>query len=294
MPGPMHETEAEMFRRKPSLTAVLLARLGIVAPPHARVEGGSADLTEVVPADYRADAVTIYRDTSEQAVQVVIVEIQNSTDLDKAYTWPQYLTSAHARWRCPATLLVVCPDPKIARWAARQIDIDRLGPMFVPIVIGPDQLPPDVAASSDNPVPEGVALETAVLAVLLHAGGPGSDLAQRTLLEVLTNRPDELVGTIEMVLAALPSDDMRHLEDLMTASSLPRYRPAIGHEYYNKGHAAGQAQGELDGLRRVLRARGLHPTPDQQARMDSETDLEKIGCWIDRAVVATTITEVLD
>ncbi len=89
----------------------------VVVPGYESAEVGSADLSEVVPTERRADAVVTLNDRDGGAVLGIVVEVQLGRDGDKSYTWPSYVISLRQRLRCPVELLVVCVDDGVARWA---------------------------------------------------------------------------------------------------------------------------------------------------------------------------------
>lgn len=54
----MHDALVELFRQRPSLAAELLAEpLGVELPAWREARLDAGDLTEVLPTEYRADAV---------------------------------------------------------------------------------------------------------------------------------------------------------------------------------------------------------------------------------------------
>jgi hypothetical protein len=65
--------------------------------------------------------------------------------------------------------------------------------------------------------------------------------------------------------------------------------------------AAPLQEGQLEGrltearaaLRRVLVGRQLTPSPDDDARIDACTDLTILERWLDRAITATRVSDVL-
>ena len=81
----------------------------------ATAELGTIDLSQVAPTEYRSDSLTVLRDGAGKAVGAVIVEVQLWDDDDKRRTWPLYVAAARARYGCPATLLVLAPNPAVAR-----------------------------------------------------------------------------------------------------------------------------------------------------------------------------------
>lgn len=56
----------------------------------------------------------------------------------------------------------------------------------------------------------------------------------------------------------------------------------------------GEARGEAKALLRVLRARGFSVPDDLRERILACTDADKLETWLDRAVVAGRIEDVLN
>ena len=99
----------------------------------------SAELTEVVSTEYRADLVVLLLEG--KPIFAIVVEVQLSRDEDKRKTWPLYLTSLRARVDCPTALLVVAPDASVARWCAQPIELGHPGFTLRPLVAGPGAIP---------------------------------------------------------------------------------------------------------------------------------------------------------
>ncbi len=115
-----HEGLLLLFRNRPSLAPELLRdALGVPLPVYSEARVESAQLTEVVPTEYRADLVV--RLVEGQTFFAIVVEVQLSRDEGKGMTWPLYLASLRARVGCPTALLVVSPDAALARWCAQPI-----------------------------------------------------------------------------------------------------------------------------------------------------------------------------
>ena len=87
MPSLQHEAPLEVIRQHPDVVADLLRRLLPHLPLPARVAAalGSADMTQVAPAQYLADTVVVLTDqqTGKPALAVVI-EPQGR---DRDYAW---------------------------------------------------------------------------------------------------------------------------------------------------------------------------------------------------------------
>src|SRR5258708_3662451 len=130
----------ELFRSDPRVIPELLSGpLGVALPgfADARVESGT--LTQLNPAELRADLVISLSD-GEGPVLAVIVEVQREQHADKLFSWPAYVTSLRHRLRCEVCLLVVTQSEQVANWASCSI---RLGPggSLQPLVLRPSLVP---------------------------------------------------------------------------------------------------------------------------------------------------------
>ena len=102
MPSMAHEILVDLFKNRPSLAAeILIEVLGISLPDYSEARIAPADLTEIQPAEYRADIVVILF-YNGNPVRVVIVEVQLAADPQKRLSWPAYVTVARAAHGCPA------------------------------------------------------------------------------------------------------------------------------------------------------------------------------------------------
>src|SRR3954463_802398 len=129
MPSMTHEILVDLFKNRPSLAAEILAEvLGVSLPAYTEARLASSDLTEIQPAEYRADVVVILLDR-DIPVRVIVVEVQLAADLRKRLSWPAYVTVSRAIHGCPTGLLIVAPEPAVAGWCGGPIEIG--GPGFV-------------------------------------------------------------------------------------------------------------------------------------------------------------------
>src|SRR5881394_1562263 len=100
----LHEALLLLFRNRPGLAPELLRDVLRIDLPHyteARID--SADLTDVQPAEYRADLVILLVDGVP--VLGIVVEAQLSADRRKLYVWPAYTANLRARLELPVCLL---------------------------------------------------------------------------------------------------------------------------------------------------------------------------------------------
>ena len=96
MPSMAHEILVDLFKNRPALAAEILVEvLGLSLPSYSEARLAANDLTEIQPAEYRADVVVILLDR-DIPVRVIIAEVQLAADSRKRLSWPAYVTVARA------------------------------------------------------------------------------------------------------------------------------------------------------------------------------------------------------
>jgi hypothetical protein len=138
MPSHLHEALLQLFRNRPELAPELLRTLQTNLPDYADVRIDSAELTEIQPAEYRADLVIALTDGVPRLG--IVVEVQLSTDDRKRFVWPAYVANLRARLKCQVCLLVIAGDEAVARWAAKPVNMGG-GNHFAPLVLRPASVP---------------------------------------------------------------------------------------------------------------------------------------------------------
>jgi hypothetical protein len=77
----------------------------------------------------------------------------------------------------------------------------------------------------------------------------------------------------------------------------PQFRQQLIDENLSEGRQEGLQEGRLTGtrasLRRVLAGRQLTPSLDDDARIEACTDLATLERWLDRAITAASVSDVL-
>jgi len=275
VPSFLHEILVELFRQRPVLGPELLHACTGRRFAGATAATGSIDLSQVAPAEYRSDALTELRDPAGAAVAAVIVEVQLRIDEDKRRSWPLYVAAARASLGCPTTLLVLAPDPVVARWASQGIELGHPGFALRPIVIGYPQVPRICDPGTARGAPE--------LAVL-------SAMAHRDL---------ETAAAAEAALDGLPEDKQKLYWDVIL-SNLPALvrqtleaRMIKGYEYQSdfarKYYSQGLQEGREEGLRRAImtlvcaRFPGLREELGSRLRGQPEARLVQLITELDKA-----------
>ena len=192
-------------------------------------------------------------------------------------------------------LVVLTLSTSVATWAASPIPLDPLGSRLCPLVIGPAQIPlvSDVATARAHP-------ERLVLSALAHGKGPdGLVLAHVAAATAPLLDEDRGRFYMDLITDALGPAARAALEAAMFENY--EYRSELFRSLVNQGRAEGvaegKAEGEVQGLRtaivEVLRLRQLPIDEASHARLAAATDAPTLMRYLNRAVTAATLDEVL-
>jgi hypothetical protein len=291
MPSQVHEVLIDMFRGRPSLAAELLdGPLHDVLPDYDEAHLVSADLTDVAPTEYRADAVVTLTRMGE-IVFAVVVEVQRRVDKKKRRSWPAYVTTLHARLGCPVDLLVVCPHQKVADWAAEPITISLSPSTIHPLALGPAQTPVVTDPESARRLPE-----LAVLSTLAHATRPDPLPRFDALLAALDVIETERAFLYhDFVLSVLPAAARKLLEDYMTTTEYPFQSEFAKRNFADgkqEGKQEGKAEAKAQDVLTILDARGVTVSDEARGTITECIDLEQLDRWIRRAATAEHVEDL--
>src|SRR5437868_1328134 len=142
MPSIPHDLLNALFRSRPEFAVEILRDIFEVdLPAGAGAAVVPGDFNDRPSRDFQADTVIIVGSRHEP-LHGIIVEIQLKPDDHKRLSFPRYAAALWLRLSCPISVLVLCPDTKVAAWAARPIPTTLPGYTLYPKVFGPDQTPP--------------------------------------------------------------------------------------------------------------------------------------------------------
>jgi hypothetical protein len=277
-----HEILADLFKSRPSLAAEILAEaLGVAIPPYTEARLASTDLTEIQPAEYRADVVVILLDR-DVPVRVLIVEVQLAVDTRKRLSWPAYVTVSRAIHNCPAALLVVAPEPAVASWCAEPIEIGHPGFVLCPTVLHRSAVP--VVTDPGDAVRRP---ELGVLSALMHgATAQGAAIAAAMLPALQGIDEDRAKLYYDLVYNSLNQAARRALEAMMKGYE---YQSDFARKYVAQGRTEEAARNLLT----VLRVRGIAVPDAARERILAQQDPEQLERWLEKAAIATSAAEVL-
>jgi hypothetical protein len=283
MPSLDHESLVLLFRNQPELAAQLLREaLHLELPVYTEARLASSDLTEVVPTEFRADAVVLLVDGNP--VLGVIVEAQLSRDDRKRFTWPAYVAVLRARHECPVELLVLTPDSTVAAWASAPINLDlAAGSVVRPRVLGPDAIPivTDPAQAAREP-------ELAVLSAMTHGNGDTKTavaIAQAASAALGHLPRDHQVLYLALIASALGDAAKKAFKMHPEAEKIVE---KFISERLDRSRASSRAADVLD----VLDARGLSVSAAQRERILACPDLDVLKTWLRRAAVVSSADEL--
>jgi hypothetical protein len=295
VPSQLHEALLLLFRNRPTLAPELLRdTLQVNLPPYTEARIESADLTDVQPAEYRADLVVLL--LNGMPVLGIVIEVQLAPDERKRFVWPVYVSNLRARLERPVALLVVTVDEPTARWAAKPIELGG-GNRYTPLVIGPSGVPQitDESAARADP-------ELAVLSAMAHGHDSDSEKAARiaSAAQAASLGLDEDRSRLyfDLVLASISEAVRRELQAMDPAKY--EYQSEFARRYYGQGKedgrvegkAEGRAEGRADLLTRQLTLRFGALPPAALARISAaaSAELDAIG---ERVLTAQTLEDAL-
>ncbi len=289
MPSLPHEGLVDLFRNRPTLAAEMLREaFGQPLPvfKEARVE--STALTEIVPADRRADLLVVLVDEQQRPLLAIVVEVQLHEDRDKPFVWPVYITHTRARYRCPTWLLVVTIEPEMVRWCSRPIDTGHPGWVLTPLVLGPEGVPVVTDPEQARSAPEAV-----VLSATAHGQSEAAEAIGVAFLAAAAGLDEDRRAVYtDLVLSSMNVAARRRLEAMMKAGY--EFQSEFARTYVAKGKLEGELKAKGQAVITFLEARGLEVPADVRERVLASTDLAELDQWIRRAAVVADARQLFE
>lgn len=263
------------------------SRLHARLPEYSEAHVDSANLSDLRPAEYRADLVVLLE--QQGVVHGFVVEIQLRQDPDKSFSWPAYVCNLRSRIRSPVCLLVLAGDEAVARWARRAIHLGGDN-HFKPWVLGPSDVPEitDEATARADP-------ELALLSAVAHRRDDDVDKATKIALatqDALSGLESARSIMYSDILYDAVSDTVRRTLRAMNLSKY-EYKTDFAKRYYGQGLAEGKAEGCAELVLRQLSLRfGPVPAAVQvRIRGAAIEELDHIG---ERLLTAGTLDEAIE
>ncbi|MFF7652633.1 hypothetical protein ACFZCY_22925 [Streptomyces sp. NPDC007983] len=284
-----HEALHRIFQEDTGAVVRALRKLlGIPFPDTSKTFVVSPDLTEIAPVERRVDTL-LQVETEKHGTYLFAIESQGRRDPDKPAAWAYYLSYLHAKFRHQPVLVVLCSDEATARWAARPITLGLPShPSLTvrPLVLGPGNTP---VITDEKEVARDIPI--AAFSAITHSKSANADAILKALASTLDKiDPDQATVYAELVEAGLGDTSVRELwRDLMSAL-LNFFRS----QHAQRAFAQVRAERAAEDVLRILSLRGLEVTAETRERIQSCTDLDVLGTWLDRAVTASRVEELFD
>ncbi|MEV1239323.1 hypothetical protein [Nonomuraea sp. NPDC049750] len=299
MPSPRHDTLIKLFADRPQLAVEILRDfLGADLPATPLIRREASTFNTRPSDDIEADLVLVLG-PPQSPVHAIIVEIQQ----DKSKDPRQLARYAAALWLmlgCDVSVLVICPDRKVAEHYAQPIESGLTGFRLRPWVLGPDGIP-----AITDPQEAAAHLDLAAMSVMVH----GRD---RKVIEAFTaalpDVTDEHAPDYYEYAYDMSTPEIRHLmEEIMKSASTrwPVYSP-FAREHFGRGKAEGKVEGKAEGRTEgkaeeaarsvllVLATRDFHVPDDIRTQITTCTDLAQLETWLTRAVTAQALQDLFN
>ena len=277
-----------LFRNRFGSATDLLRKLDVHLPEYDEVRTESSDLTNLQPAEYRADLV-LFLVRGARKVLGIIVEVQLGRNEDKPYAWPAYIANLRARHRCPVCLLVITLEDAVARWAGRSIELGP-GTRCKPWVVGPSNTPAvtDLQDAKEN-------VELAVLSAIVHGQSTDVRLAARIASAAIVASADIDAERsrlyLDLILISLSQNAPEALEATMNSLGY-EYQSDFARRYYGQGKAEGKSEGRVEIILELLALRFGQLPDATQTRIRSAQDAQ-LNAVVERMLTAQTLQEAL-
>ena len=288
MPSYQHALLLLLFRNRSGAAADLLRGLDVQLPEYDEIRADSSDLSDLRPAEYRADLV-LFLMRGSQKMLGIIVEVQLGRDKDKPYAWPAYIANLRAQHRCPACLLVITIEDAVARWAGRSIELGP-GTRCRPWVVGPSNTPmvTELQDAQEN-------VELAVLSAIEHGQSTDVPLVARIASAAILASADIDAERsrlyLDLVMISLSPNAREAFEATMNSLGF-EYQSPFARRYFGEGKAEGRMEGRVEITLKLLSLR-FGQLPDAvQTRVRCAQDA-RLDAVVERMLTAQTLQEAL-
>jgi hypothetical protein len=283
MPSMTHEGLVELLRDRPELLEVLLKVVGVKVPLHDAVAAVTESLGAARPIELRVDGT--FRFTKDGSpVLAAIVEVQLAVDEHKRLTWPAYATNGTVQFGCETIVVVLTNSRKVASWAKQVISFSLGLGAFVPIVLGPDEIPQvqSVADAMNSPW-------LAALSAVVHGHDADAKHAAAMAEMALTGAMQaalkpEIYKQYYYVINAALSEAARKVFDMFSEKFAKRIDDLMAADFMargeTRGRQAGLADGKAQSILAFLEARGLTTTDAQRDTILRTVDHALLDRWL--------------
>ena len=304
MPSTPHEVMIAALHKQPTLLPLIVHALtGRTMAPDLKPVDSTVRFVKV--AGFNPDLLLA------RGPQWAVIEVQNDIDPDKQRRWLLAAGVLFDQTGVLGDVIVLTAHRAVADWALTVAHVEtplntKLALTPVVLHVGPEML--ERLLSEEHP-------ELAVVATwaISHRHGPRARQVVMRALDVTERLPAALQKTQRSAIMSLLSErTLAWLQNMqMNPDKIPmsaaylRFKAALEAEGERRGRAEGERKGRAEGEREgraegerkalltLLRTRGLSATVKQRAMIEVCADPKKLEQWIERAVSAESVDEVL-
>ncbi|GAA3664381.1 hypothetical protein GCM10022224_030580 [Nonomuraea antimicrobica] len=268
---------------------MLRALFDLPVPKSGEARIASPDLSEVDPGVARADSAILYGEGEEKFG--VIVETQRGLDDDKRYAWPEYIANFRSREQCPACLVVICPNRRVARWAKKEIPTGHPGFTLKPLLIhqGNTPLIVDVEQAVEN-------IGLAVISAITQSEHPRFKEVAATLQRALGHiDPKQAWRYARYINLSLEGDAQKEWDRGMKLETYPyqgEYAEGLWAGGKQEGRIEGKIEGEAESVLKILNTRGIAVSEEVRERVLGCQDPETLDVLLQRSIVVRSGDEL--
>jgi hypothetical protein len=281
-----HEALHRIFREDPGLFTRTLRRvLAVDFPEIESVSVLDAELTTTSALERRVD--TILKAETAAGSHLLVIEPQTEPKDEKIRSWAFYLSYLENKYEIPASLLILTPKERTARWARGPLNLgppERPSMRIFPHVCGPDNMPliTDAAQAAEDVV-------FSVLALLANRLDPNIEKAFQPLAAALdTLEPETASFWFEYAEGGLgegcTQDLWRNIMKSMRYVSETR----------REGRAEGRVEALAEAVIAILDDRDIALRQTDRQRIQSCKDSKMLMHWLLRAHSADKIDDLFD
>ncbi|QSB05085.1 hypothetical protein [Natronoglycomyces albus] len=291
-----HEVPLRLLRDHPASAPALAKRLfDLELPEYVTVRSGSEALTNTNPPELTCDNVEVCYDSEGEISCTLIIEVQRKRKPDRPPTWFTYLAQMWKRTNRPTFIIVFCPDRATAGWARTVTGPGHPGTTFVPLVLGPDEIPivTERLEGDDS-------LLLTFLSGLVHGEGPHAEHIANTFDRELGDLPrEQAIEYAKCALTIFPKAVRMTMEALMRTEKFDYHRELLGDsadvflaQGVEKGIEKGKAEGAASLLLSLIKARGFDLTEAQRQLIAECTDEDQLTRWAENVLKAESVHDI--
>jgi hypothetical protein len=220
----------------------------------------------------------------------IILEVQRDEDPRKRFTWPVYVVVERSQKECPAIVLVVATDARVATWASEKIDLGLGLGSIQPLVLGPSIVP-----EVTNEAEAKEETELAILSAVAHGNGPnGLAVLQATLAALAQLDREHAAVYFQIVYNALrePLRKALELKIMERPTEAKSDFDAFLQRLADHGVLVAKLADKRATLVRLLARAGIAITEAEHARILECADAAVLDRWVDNVIGAKTAADV--